>query len=53
MYTIKKNGALFQVISVSGIVQFSSLDRANCKRWVAQVQETQEEKENSFLINES
>lgn len=34
MYTIKRNGALWEVISGSGIVQFRSLRRINCTDWV-------------------
>ena len=33
MYTIKKNGALWEVLNSAGIVQFSSLRRVNCTDW--------------------
>lgn len=36
MYTIKKTGALWQVLSPSGLVQFQSLRRINCTDWVRQ-----------------
>jgi hypothetical protein len=45
MYKIKKEGGLWRVLCNNNIVQFSSLDRANCSRWVAQVGETQAERE--------
>jgi hypothetical protein len=34
MYTIKKIDGLYRVITESGMVQFSSACRANCKDWI-------------------
>jgi hypothetical protein len=53
MYKIQKTGKLFQVVSPNGLVQFSSLQRANCSRWVQAVQETQEEKEQKYLCEDA
>lgn len=34
-YTIKKNGSIYEVIATStGLVQFTSLKRDNCKQWI-------------------
>lgn len=35
MYSIKKNGAMYEVRSPSGRVQYSSLKRINCVDWIA------------------
>lgn len=48
MYTLKKSGALYQVVSPSGLVQFSSLKKVNCAQWIKETTESQEEKENKF-----
>lgn len=38
MYKIVKVGAMYQVISIpSGMVQFRSMKRANCKDWIEQI----------------
>jgi hypothetical protein len=51
MYKIKKTGAMWQVLCNNNIVQFSSLDRANCRRWVTYVGESQEDREKRHSEN--
>jgi hypothetical protein len=34
VYTVQRTGATWQVVTPSGMVQFSSLARANCRLWV-------------------
>ena len=48
MYTVEKVGSLYKVVADSGVVMFSSLDKGNCVRWIANAGETQEQKENRF-----
>lgn len=48
-YTIKKFGSIYQVICGNNLVQFSSLERANCSRWIAHVNENQDDREKRFL----
>ena len=50
--TIVKTGSMFRVVSEAGTILFSSLDRANCKRWIVASEESREEYENKFLIDE-
>ena len=49
MYTIKKSGSLYQVVTSNDVVQFSSLQRGNCKQWILHATETKEEREKRFL----
>lgn len=37
LYHIEKNGAMYEVKSLSGKVQFRSMKRANCKDWLKEI----------------
>jgi hypothetical protein len=43
LYTIKKVGCMYHVLTQSGVIQFRSMVRKNCSEWIAfntQPQET-------------